>query len=200
MNFINYSNQIGRYFLSGALFLLPAALLAQFLLYISKLVGGVVDVPFFYAFPLSLLLILAVGFIVRKIFRKRLKKYIHKLSKRKTISGLIARAIVGIDSISNHVNKAYRNPVLVKVDDGIYKIGFITDESIQILESDVEIEHHVTEATPLEDSVWVFAPYPLSLSGDLMLVELRKIKKISKAEYESLPLFILSAGMVKGKK
>ena len=93
MDFMNYSNQIGRYFHSGALFLLPAALLAQFLLYILKLVGGVV-----------------------------------------------------------------------------------------------------------EDSVSVFAPYPLSLSGDLMVVELRKIKKISKAEYESLPLFVLSAGMVEGKK
>lgn len=200
MDMNELSNNIGRYFLSGALFLLPTALIVQFLLYISKLVGGVVEMPFLIAFPLSLCLIILVGFFVRKIFKKRLKKYLYKLSKKKTIPGLVARGLVAIDSISNHVNKAYRNPVLFKVDDGIFKIGFITDEGVEILDGETHEDHHETEALPAEGSVWIYAPYPLSLSGDFMLVEKRKIKLVTKEEYESLPLFVLSAGMVKGRK
>ena len=197
---MNYGSQLGKYFLSGALFLLPAAFFVQFLFYISGLVGGVIDLPFLWAFPLSLLLIIATGFFVRKVLRKRFKKSLHKLAKRKTPIGYIVRGLVGIDSVSNQINKAYRNAVLFKVDDGIYKLGFITDESLDILESGDDETHYTTEATPHELSVWVYAPYPISLSGDLMLVEVRKIKKIIKEEYESLPLFILSAGMIKGKK
>lgn len=90
--------------------------------------------------------------------------------------------------------------MLFKVDDGIYKIGFITDEGMDILASCKDESHPGTEASPLDDSQWVYAPYPLSFSGDFMLVETRKIRKLIKEEYESLPLFVLSAGMVKGKK
>jgi len=191
---------LGTYFLSGALFLLPVALIGQFLLYISGLVDSVYAMPFVFSFPLSVAIIIITGYFIRKIFKKRIKYFIHKLSKKKSFGGFLARLIMGIDSLSDQINKAYRNPVLYKVDDGIYKVGFITDDNVDVLESEPDETHAATEALPNSGALWVYAPYPLSFSGELVLVDIRKIKKLKKQESESLPLFVLSAGVIKPQK
>ena len=191
------TKKIVSYFISGLLFLIPVFIVIQIIKGISWFVTNFVDIPILIAFPLSLILIFALGYSVRKFLRKRLKKRLHKYAENKTFLGYVAKIITSFDVLSDQVHKAFHNPVLYKVDDGIYKLGFITDESMEILGGGVPDEHHKTEAEPLEDSIWVYAPYPINFSGELVLVELRKIKMLEKEEAESIPLFVLSAGILK---
>lgn len=185
------------YFVSGLLFLIPVFIVIQLIKGVSWFVTNFVQTSIFIAFPLAVVGIFLLGYIIRKILRKRLKKQLHRLAKKKSFLGYLAKFITNFDKLSDQIHKAFHNPVLYKVDDGIYKLGFITNESLEILDGEDDLNHHKTEATPLEDSIWIYAQYPINFSGELVLVELRKIKKIKKEDSESIPLFILSGGIFK---
>ena len=185
------------YFISGLLFLIPVFIVVQLIKGISWFVDSVVDLPAYIAFPVACIGIFMIGYFVRRVVRKRIKKQLHKKAEDKTFLGLLARIFSRFDILSDEVHKAFHNPVLYKVDDGIYKLGFITDDSMNILTGDEDPEHHATEASPIKGSIWIYAPYPINFSGELVLVELRKIKRIKKEDTESIPLFVLSAGILK---
>lgn len=193
------TKKLVSYFISGLLFLIPVFIVIQLIKGISWFVTNFIDLPLVIAFPIACVFILGLGYIVRKIIRKRIKKQLHKKAQDKTLFGFIARVISRFDILSDEVHKAFHNSVLYKVDDGIYKLGFITDDSMSILLGDEDPDHHETEASPIEGSIWVYAPYPINFSGELVLVELRKIKRLKKQDTESIPLFVLSAGILKNK-
>jgi|GEM_PF-1995190 len=191
------TKKIISYFTSGLLFLIPVFIVIQIIKGISWLVTNFISLHLLIAFPLSCIAIFFIGYGVRKFLRKRLKKRLYAYAEKKSLLGYVAKLITSFDVLSDQVHKAFHNPVLYKVDDGIYKLGFITDESMEILTCDAIGNHHDTEATPLENSIWVYAPYPINFSGELVLVELRKIKRLKKQDTESIPLFVLSAGILK---
>ncbi len=191
------TKKIISYFVSGLLFLIPVFIVIQLIKGISWFVTNFIELPLLIAFPIACVLIFILGYGVRKFLRKRLKKRLHTYAEKKTFLGYIAKLITSFDVLSDQVHKAFHNPVLYKVDDGIYKLGFITDEGTEILNGEEDPGHHETEASPIEGSIWVYAPYPINFSGELVLVEMRKIKKLKKEDTESIPLFVLSAGILR---
>lgn len=191
------TKKILNYFISGLLFLIPVFVVIQLIKGVSWFVTTFVSLPLLIAFPLACIGILLVGYVIQNFLRKKIKKQIHTYAKNKTPLGYIAKIITKFDMLSDHVHKAFHNPVLYKVDDGIYKLGFITNESMVILEDSSTPKKTSSEAKPEEGSIWIYAPYPVNFSGELVLVEQRKIKRIKKEEKESIPLFALSAGILK---
>ncbi len=191
------TKKIISYFISGLLFLIPVFIVIQLIKGISWFVKNFIDLPLVVAFPLSCVLIFTLGYGVRRLLRKRLKKRLHAYAEKKSFFGYVAKLITSFDVLSDQVHKAFHNAVLYKVDDGIYKLGFVTDESMNILMCEDDPTHHETEASPIEGSIWVYAPYPINFSGELVLVEMRKVKRLKKEDTESIPLFVLSAGILK---
>ena len=84
------------------------------------------------------------------------------------------------------------------MDDGIYKLGYISNSSFTFLNLD-NIKN-ISESKPESDSVWVFTPSPINFSGNLQLVEMRKIKKLENSLKEDISFFILTAGISKSIK
>lgn len=186
--------QAKKYFISGLLFILPMWVLYIIVKSLAGLITSVIEINVFIAFVVSLFVITGIGFVVRRIIKHYVGKHIKQWSTRPGIFGFAMKQFMQIDGIAEKTRAAFSNPILYKVDDGIYKLGFITDADIDILDSlDPETD---SEANPSQESVWVYAPLPVTMLGELILVEQRKIQKISAAQQESIPLFIFSAGLI----
>ncbi len=176
--------KIKTYFLTGLLLLVPIFIIYQAITIVSAVVTPFVNLPLVFNFILGLIIVSLLGWVTIHIFKRRLKKQLYKISKRKSWLSVIATGLLEFDSLSDKTHKAFRNPILYKVDDGIYKLGYVTNDEISLLHKDVN------------DGVWVYAPNPVNFFGEMILVEKRKIKRLNKDEIQNLPLFILSAGLL----
>jgi len=191
---MNLMKTLRKYFTSGLLFLLPLWIVYIIIKSLSGVITNMVDINVLYGFVLAVLGITAVGFIVRRIVKHYIGKHIVHWSQKPGAVGFCMRRFMQIDDISEKARTAFRNPILYKVDDGIYKIGFITDNDIDILDG-IESSSS-SETNPSHESVWVYTPLPVTMLGDLALIEKRKIQKLSKDQEESVPLFVFSAGLI----
>lgn len=185
--------KIQQYFTSGLLFLVPVWILYVVIKGIAGLVTDLVQINILIAFVVSVATITLFGFALNRVFKRYLKDRFARWGQQSTLWGLVCRTVSQFDFLSDKARGAFHNPVLYKVDDGIYKLGFITDHDMDILWFADEDE---TEVTPTDDAVWVYAPYPVTMLGELILVEQRKIKKLSAKETEAIPLFIMTAGLI----
>lgn len=186
--------KLRKYFTSGLLFLLPLWIVYIIVKALAGVVTDIVSINLLYGFLIALAGITLVGFVVRRIIKHYVGKHISTWSQRSGFLGFCMRRFIQIDDISEKARTAFRNPILYKVDDGIFKIGFITDHDIDIL--DGLGTETASEATPPAESVWVYTPLPVTMLGDLALIEKRKIQKLSQEQEESVPLFVFSAGLI----
>jgi len=183
--------------------LVPLFLLYQAIAIVSAVVTPFVKLPLMVNFFLGIIVIILFGWVMIHVFKKRLKKHLKRVIKNKKSNSwltLIASAILEFDTLSDKAHKAFRNPILYKVDDGIYKLGYITNNDISFINNanakktaQIKEENEISEGI---DAVWVYAPYPVNFFGEMVLVEKRKIKKLNKDQVQNLPLFILSAGIL----
>ncbi len=181
------------YLTSGIVLIIPVFIIYQIISIVSFVIKPFIDLPIWMSFIFGLLVLIGIGWSFIHIFKNRLKTKVEKLSKNKTWIGTLATLILNAEKISNKAHSAFKNPVLYKVDDGIYKLGFITSQDLSILDNPNSAD---TEASPSDNSMWIYAPYPINLFGELVLVEARKIKKLDKENTKHLPLFILSGGIL----
>jgi len=185
--------KIQKYFFSGLLFLLPIWILYTVVKVLASVVTSVVTINIMIGFVIALFVITAIGFLVRRIIKRYIGQHIKTLSNQPGFIGFCMRSFMQIDEVSEKAREAFTNPVLYKVDDGIYKLGFITDADQDILGDQTSLH---TEATPSSDAVWVYAPLPITMMGELILIEKRKIQTLDATQRESIPLFIMTAGLV----
>jgi len=184
---------IKTYFLTGLLLLVPLFILYQAITIVSAVVAPFVDLPLVLNFILGFIVIIIFGWVMIHIFKRRAKKILKRASKKTGWFSVIASGLLEFDNLSDRTHKAFRSPILYKVDDGIYKLGYITNKDISFIDAGDEKE---TEATPSNGAVWVYAPYPINFFGEMVLVDVRKVRKLNKDEVQNLPLFILSAGIL----
>ncbi len=183
------------YFLTGLLLLVPLFILYQAVTIVSAVVSPFATLPLLADFFIGIVVIILLGWVMIHIFKRRLKWYFKKASKDADWFGTVATSILEFDNLSDKTHKAFRNPVLYKVDDGIYKLGYITNKDMSFITNE-QPQEVATEATPAQDAVWVYAPYPVNFFGEMVLVEKRKVRTLDKDEAQNLPLFILSAGLL----
>jgi uncharacterized membrane protein len=183
-----------KYFISGVLTILPIAFFYLIIKSISSIFNeAFVDMNIFLSFLLSIVLITFLGFLVTNFLSKRIKKNLNKKTQQKGLLSEVIKFFLNMDEISKNTKKVFERPVLYKVDDGIFELGYISNESFAFL----DFEEKGSEAEPDHASVWIYIPAPFSFMGSLKLVEKRKIKKIENEKKEEISLFILSAGISK---
>ncbi len=180
--------KINTYFLTGLLLLVPLFILYQVITVVSAVVKPFVDLPLIITFPIGIVAIVLLGWIMVHIFKNRLKKHLERASSKKGWVSIIATGILEFDNLSNKTHKAFRNPILYKVDHGLHKLGYITNEDTTFITT--------SDNSPKPDAVWVYAPYPVNFFGEMILVDKCNIQQLNKEEVKNLPLFILSAGLL----
>lgn len=126
-------NTLYKYFISGFLFLIPLWIVWIVIRVISGIVTDIVKVNVLIVFLLSAIVIILLGFIAQHIFKQHIHRRLHHLSERPGMVGFFTRALLEIGQMTEKARGAFHNPILFKVDDGIYKLGFITDHDIDII-------------------------------------------------------------------
>ena len=83
--------------------------------------------------------------------------------------------------------KKFEKPVLVKVGEGIHRIGFITSEEL----SDYDIDSNL---------VSVYFPLSYAFTGELLLVDKSLLSPLDTKDVKDLMKFVISGGIVHGEK
>ncbi len=183
--------KIVKYFLQGLLLLAP--LIGT--VYIFGLVFPIIDdsandiiLDFFdrkikgLGFILTLSVITVFGFLSSTILFRGIFIWIENLLLKSTVVRLIYTSIKDLSNAFVGENKKFNKPVLVNVqkDSGIYKLGFITQESMALIDK--------------KELIAVYLPMSYSFAGDLFLVEKEYIKAIDINNVEAMK-FVVSGGV-----
>jgi len=180
-----------NYLLQGILYIAPLGITAYIIYAIfmfmdglsQQLIANFFDVKIPGLGVLSLLLFLIiVGFIGRTIIAEPLKIIFKKIINRIPLLKFIYTALNDLFSAFVGKEKKFSKPVLVKVNtiSDLEKLGFITEENLEILEE--------------LDKVAVYFPHSYNFSGELFIVPRKNIKTIN-ANSSQVMKFIVSAGL-----
>lgn len=180
-----------NYLLQGILYIAPLGITAYIIYAVfmfmdslsQKLIVNFFDVKIPGLGILSLLLFLIiVGFIGRTIIAEPLKILFKKIIDRIPLLKFIYTALNDLFSAFVGKEKKFSKPVLVKVNtiSDIEKLGFITEENLEILDE--------------LDKVAVYFPHSYNFSGELFIVPKKNIKPL-KVNSSQVMKFIVSAGL-----
>lgn len=178
-----------NYFLRGLLFIFPV--FATFYVVIqlvnwidesfSNLLFGWLpwDVPglgIITAFFAIALLGLAVSFAISK----PMFSYFERLMSRIPLVKIIYTALKDFTMAFVGDKKKFNKPVLVNFVDGVDRIGFVTEENLDLLN--------------IKDRVAVYCPHSYNFSGNLFLVDLKRLTELNINPSEAMK-FAISAGI-----
>lgn len=175
------SQKILGYFLRGILVAIPILATLGIFTWLTGIVEknlpGLNPFVSFLAIILGLTVLgmFATGFITKPLF-ELMDTILEKAPGIKFIYGTVrdmTEAFVGD-------KKKFTEPVLVQIQEGIFKMGFITQKSMAV----IDMPGHVT----------VYLPFSYALSGEVMVVEASKVKPLGKDPSE-VTKFIISGGI-----
>jgi uncharacterized membrane protein len=135
-------------------------------------------------FVLTLSIITMLGFLSSTLLFRGIFIWVENLLLKSAIVRLIYTSIKDLSNAFVGENKKFNKPVLVKMqqDTGIYKIGFVTQESFSLLHD--------------KELVAVYLPLSYSFAGDLFLVEKSFVQPININSMDAMK-FIVSGGVTK---
>ncbi|MCE2963490.1 MAG: DUF502 domain-containing protein [Chitinophagales bacterium] len=187
---------IGAYLLRGTF--ITAPVLITF--YVLWVILGKIDSPvqeIFYSifgfriYGLGLItvifLLIIVGYLGTHILMDKIFKGLESLILRVPIVKEVYKAIRDVIGAFASDKKKFEKPVLVKVGEGIHRIGFITSEEL----SDYDID---------SDLVSVYFPLSYAFTGELLLVDKSLLSPLDTKDVKDLMKFVISGGIVHGEK
>lgn len=133
-------------------------------------------------FLLILVTITFLGFLSSTILFRGVFKWFESFILRNSLIRMIYTSIKDLSNAFMGEKKKFSKPVLVQVqkDAGMYKLGFITQESMDLIAK--------------KDLIAVYLPISYSIAGDLFLVEKDLVKPININSSEAMK-FIVSGGV-----
>ena len=185
-----------NYLLQGLLYIAPLGITAYIIYSAFTFIDGLSQkllAQFFdFQIPglglLSLLIFLVfIGFLGRTIIADPLKKIFKNIINRVPLLNFIYTALNDLFTAFVGKEKKFNKPVLVKVNliSDLEKLGFITEENLDILEE--------------KDKVAVYFPHSYNFSGELFIVPKTQIRLLNINSSE-LMKFIVSAGLTGWQK
>ena len=183
--------KLGSYFFQGVLVVAPVAITAYVLYAVFARVDGWLDDNLepligFYVPGLGILIVFivltALGFIAQTALLRPIKTLANKLIKRIPVLNLLYSSLNDLFSAFVGNEKKFNVPVKVyfNKENGLYKLGFITKETLEEFE--------------LKDLAAVYFPHSYNFSGELYLVPAERVERLSLSPAEVMK-FIVSAGV-----
>lgn len=182
------------YLLAGLVTMLPIILtLSLFYYLISKLQEYFNLQSAFLGLIVIVLTLIAIGYITSSYIGTSLWLQIESVLMKVPFFRLFYKGIKDVTTAFVGTENKFSEPVLVKMtDQGIYKMGFVTNRDIgELIEKESEAEN-----LEVETLISVYFPLSLSLSGDLFLVPLKNVQMINRKSSDVMQS-IISGGLVK---
>lgn len=175
-----------NYFLRGLLVLLPIVLTVLIIGWLVNTISNVLHLreisgkEFFFYTLLVVSIIMAVGFITRGVVARQILDFFEGIIEKAPGLSFIFGTTKDMTEAFVGDKKKFTQPVVVNVGEGIFRMGFITQEDMKIIDM------------PGHSSVYL--PYSYGLSGEMLIVETGKIKPIN-VESSHWTKYIISGGV-----
>tara|TARA_Y100001960_G_C14768991_1_gene878732 strand:+ start:3348 stop:3899 length:552 start_codon:yes stop_codon:yes gene_type:complete len=167
-------------FLRGLLLLVPMAAAMYVVYYIYTMLDSLIDfgIPGL-SFVIVILLITFVGFFTRK-YNTGIFIWFEDLVNKVPLLSLIYSSIKDLMNSFVGDKKKFNKPVLVKVENNLYKPGFVTSDDLKDI--------------GLPGMVSVYLPHSYNFSGNVFLTDKKNIKPLKNSSSEVMK-YIVSGGI-----
>jgi uncharacterized membrane protein len=173
------------YFLRGLLVVLPVAITVGILGWILKGIGR-----YLYLDQLSvgaillygtsgLAAITLIGFFTKGVIAQQIMGFFEGIIEKAPGLNFIFGTTKDMTEAFVGEKKKFTKPVVVEISEGVYKIGFLTQEDMS--------------AVGLPNCCAVYLPYSYTLSGETTVVEKSRVRRIDQ-ESGDVTKFVLSGG------
>jgi uncharacterized membrane protein len=173
------------YFLRGLLVVLPVAITVGILSWILKGIGSYlyldqlsIGVILLYAI-ITLAAITVIGFFTKGVIAQQIMGFLEGIIEKAPGLNFIFGTTKDMTEAFMGEKKKFTKPVVVEISEGVYKIGFLTQEDM----STVGLPHCCA----------VYLPYSYTLSGETTVVDKSRVRRIDK-ESGDVTKFVLSGG------
>jgi uncharacterized membrane protein len=173
------------YFLRGLLVVLPVAITVGILSWILKGIGSYlyldqlsIGAILLYAVT-ALAAITVIGFFTKGVIAQQIMGFLEGIIEKAPGLNFIFGTTKDMTEAFMGEKKKFTKPVVVEISEGVYKIGFLTQEDM----STVGLPHCCA----------VYLPYSYTLSGETTVVDKSRVRRIDK-ESGDVTKFVLSGG------
>lgn len=125
-------------------------------------------------------IILLAGIIVTNLVTEPVYLWFQKWMKKLPLINFIYSSIKDLTEAFVGDEKKFTQPVLVEVEAGLHKIGFLTKSDLEMLD--------------LQDQMIVYFPFSYSFAGQVYVVDKHRIKPLNMGGAEAMKL-VLSGGV-----
>jgi len=174
--------RIITYFFRGLLFVVPIALTIYVIYLIIQFLDGILPIPI----PgLGILIMLAfitfIGFLASIFITKPLFEIFEKWVFKIPLINILYTSIKDLMSAFVGDKKKFNIPVIVKLSEGMSRLGFMTQDDLTILEE--------------ENLVAVYFPHSYNFSGNLYLVPRDNVRILKNVKSADMMKLIVSGGV-----
>lgn len=174
--------RIITYFFRGLLFVVPIALTIYVIYLIIQFLDGILPIPI----PgLGILIMLGfitfIGFLASIFITKPLFEIFERWVIKIPLINILYTSIKDLMSAFVGDKKKFNTPVIVKLSEGISRLGFITQDNLTILEE--------------EDLVAIYFPHSYNFSGNLYLVPRENVRILKNVKSADIMKLIVSGGV-----
>ena len=169
------------YFLQGLLYLVPISATIYVVVEAVILVDGIIPIKFPGAGLLIILIVVTVaGFLGGTLIVRRFLRLERLLDKVPLIK-IIYTSVKDLLSAFVGKKKRFNEPVLVKMEGGVERFGFITQKDL-------------THLGVSEDKIGVYIPFSYAVTGNLIVVHKENVTPIQGSSADIMK-FIISGGV-----
>jgi len=175
-----------NYFLRGLLVLLPIALTIGIIAWIISTLGTWLHVgevgakAFVFYGLLTIICILLVGFFTKGVVAGQILDFFEGVIEKAPGLNFIFGTTRDVTEAFVGDKKKFTEPVMVEMGEGVYKMGFMTQKSMDMI--------------GMPDFVTVYLPFCYSISGEMVVVEAGRIRKLTQ-ESAHVTKFVISGGV-----
>jgi len=180
-NQTRFYKSLARYFLQGLFYLVPITATVYVIFYLVVMLDSLInlDIPGL-GIVILFVVVTLVGFLGTHFFVNYLKPFERTLENTPLIK-IIYTSMKDMMNAFVGKKRQFNKPVLVKVGEGMERIGFVTKENL----SDLKLSN---------DKVAVYLPFSYAISGELMIVPKENVTPLEASSADVMKM-VISGGV-----
>ena len=176
-----YKRLIG-YFLRGLLFVAPLAITLYILVLFVQFLDNLIPLP---VPGLGILIVLGfitfIGYTASMLIAQPIYEMVEKGLMKIPIVNILYTSVKDLMSAFVGDKKKFSTPIIVKLSDNMFRLGFVTQDDLSVLEE--------------PGLVAVYFPHSYNFSGNTYLVPRENVRKLKNVNATEVMKFIVSGGV-----
>jgi uncharacterized membrane protein len=171
-----------RYFLRGLLFVVPIAMTVYVIILVINFLDGIIPIP---VPGLGILIMIGfitfVGYMAGMFLTKPIFEEFERWVFKIPLVNILYTSVKDLMSAFVGDKKKFNVPVIVKLSEGMSRLGFVTQDDLSVLEE--------------SDLVAIYFPHSYNFSGNLYLVPRNNVRILKDVKSSDVMKFIVSGGV-----